>query len=126
MRGLGAIAYYSRKLLPQETRYLTIKKECLASVAGLQHFEFLPRIPINLFSPDVTSSSRQITDELSPEKMRKLNGHLICGGPWCCSSTPSQLPIDLASRQSSGTWMFGGGGSCGGGGGGGGGGSLRE
>ena len=50
-RGLGAvlsqesedgehpIAFYSRKLLPRETRYSTIEKECLAVVAALKHFE---------------------------------------------------------------------------------------
>lgn len=51
-RGLGAvlsqttdqgddvpIAYYSRKLQPRETRYSSIEKECLAIVAGLQHFQ---------------------------------------------------------------------------------------
>jgi hypothetical protein len=33
------VAYYSRKLLPRESRYATIEKECLAIVAGLKHFE---------------------------------------------------------------------------------------
>ncbi len=33
------IAFYSRKLLPRESRHSTVKKECLAIVASLRHFE---------------------------------------------------------------------------------------
>ena len=33
------IAYANRKLKPREARYSTIKKECLAAVWGLKHFE---------------------------------------------------------------------------------------
>lgn len=32
------VAYYSRKLLPRETRYSTIEKECLAIVNSVRHF----------------------------------------------------------------------------------------
>jgi phospholipid-translocating ATPase len=32
------IAFFSRKLLPRETRYATVEKECLAIVAALKHF----------------------------------------------------------------------------------------
>lgn len=32
------VAYFSRKLLPRETRYLTIEKECLAIKLGIQAF----------------------------------------------------------------------------------------
>ena len=34
-----SIAFYSRKLLPRESRYSTVEKECLAIVASLRHFE---------------------------------------------------------------------------------------
>ena len=33
------IAYFSRKLLDRETRYSTIKKECLAVILGIKAFE---------------------------------------------------------------------------------------
>ena len=33
------IAYYSRKLLPRETRYSTVEKECLAVKIGVQAFK---------------------------------------------------------------------------------------
>ena len=33
------IAYFSRKLLPRETRYAVVEKECAAIVAALKHFE---------------------------------------------------------------------------------------
>ena len=32
------VAYYSRKLLPRETRYAAVEKECLAVVEGIRHF----------------------------------------------------------------------------------------
>lgn len=32
------VAYYSRKLLPRETRYATVEKECLAVVSGVKFF----------------------------------------------------------------------------------------
>ena len=32
------VAFYSRKLLPRETRYTTTEKECLAVVSAVQHF----------------------------------------------------------------------------------------
>lgn len=32
------VAYYSRKLLPRETRYATVEKECLAVVCGVKFF----------------------------------------------------------------------------------------
>lgn len=32
------VAYYSRKLLPRETRYSTVEKECLAIVNSIKHF----------------------------------------------------------------------------------------
>ena len=32
------VAFYSRKLLPRETRYTTTEKECLAVVNAVQHF----------------------------------------------------------------------------------------
>ena len=32
------VAFYSRKLLPRETRYSSIEKECLAIVSALRHF----------------------------------------------------------------------------------------
>ena len=32
------VAYFSRKLLPRETRYSSIEKECLAIVAAVKHF----------------------------------------------------------------------------------------
>ena len=50
-RGIGAVlsqdddegvehpvAFYSKKLLPRETRYSTVEKECLAIVAAMKHF----------------------------------------------------------------------------------------
>ena len=33
------IAYFSRKLLPRETRYSTIENECLAINLGMQNFK---------------------------------------------------------------------------------------
>lgn len=33
------VAYYSKKLLPSETRYTVIKRECLAIVQGIDHFQ---------------------------------------------------------------------------------------
>ena len=51
-RGIGAVlsqmteegverpvAFFSRKLLPRETRYSTVEKECLGVVAALKHFD---------------------------------------------------------------------------------------
>lgn len=51
-RGIGAVlsqeiekdderplAYFSRKLLPRETRYSTVEKECLGLVAAIKHFD---------------------------------------------------------------------------------------
>ena len=32
------VAFFSKKLLPRETRYSTIEKECLAIVAAMKHF----------------------------------------------------------------------------------------
>ena len=32
------VAYYSRKLLPRETHYATVEKECLAVVSGVKFF----------------------------------------------------------------------------------------
>ena len=33
------IAYFSKKLLPRETRYSTVEKECLAIKLGIQAFD---------------------------------------------------------------------------------------
>lgn len=33
------VAFYSRKFLPRETRYMTTEKECLAVINAVQHFE---------------------------------------------------------------------------------------
>ena len=51
-RGIGAVlsqdtsdgedrpvAFFSKKLLPRETRYSTVEKECLALVAAIKHFD---------------------------------------------------------------------------------------
>ena len=33
------VAFYSQKLLPRESNYSTIEKECLGIVAALRHFD---------------------------------------------------------------------------------------
>jgi len=33
------LAYYSQKLLPQEQRYSTVEKECLAIKLAVEHFK---------------------------------------------------------------------------------------
>ena len=38
--GSGPIAYYSRKLLPRERKYITTKKEHLAIVNAVKHFDY--------------------------------------------------------------------------------------
>lgn len=38
--GNQPIAYFSRKLIPRETNWATMDKECLAIVEGIRHFAF--------------------------------------------------------------------------------------
>ena len=60
------VAYYSRKLLPRETRYSTKEKECLAVVEGIQH------LSIYLTGTHFTVH----TDHKCLQWMKDMNGRL--------------------------------------------------
>ena len=95
------IAYFSRKLLPRETRYASIEKECLAIVAALQHFQ--PYLLGRMFY--IQTDHRAL---VYIERMRNTNGRLM---RWALALQPFSYTVvyrpgsqnanaDALSRQS--------------------------
>lgn len=95
-RGLGAvlsqtndqgedvpIAYYSRKLQPRQIRYSSIEKECLAIVAGLQHFQ-----PYLIGHDFVIQTDHRALSYI--ETMRNANGPLM---RWALSLQPYSFTV---------------------------------
>ena len=77
------IAFYSRKLLPRESRYSTVEKECLAIVAFLRHFE--PYLLGRIFTIQTDHHALSYLDN-----MRTTNSRLT---RWALARQPFQFRV---------------------------------
>ena len=77
------VAYYSRKLLPRETHYATVEKECLAVVSGVKFF----RVYLEGTKFTVETDHRSLE---YLQRMRETNGRLT---RWSLSLQPYDYTI---------------------------------
>ncbi len=86
------IAYFSKKLLPRETRYSSVEKECLAIIASLQHFQ--PYLLGRTFS--IQTDHRALT---YIERMHNTNGRLM---RWALSLQPFSYTVEYRPGSENG------------------------
>ena len=88
------IAYASRKLLPRETRYAAVEKECLAIVEGVRTFRvYLEGRPFQIQ-----------TDHRSLQYLNRMRDHNGCLARWSLYLQPYQFSVrnaDGLSREDS-------------------------
>ena len=77
------VAYFSRKLLPRETRYATVEKECLAVVSGVRFFRVY--LEGTRFTIETDHRSLEYL-----QRMRETNGRLT---RWSLSLQPYDFVI---------------------------------